>query len=81
METLGSLVDKLITVDMKLWRQEEIAQDPRADDHTIATAKKKISLLNLQRNSLIQEIDELQYDISQGKPVPVFPQLKDYQKR
>lgn len=79
METLGSLIDKLVTVNGKLYHQEEVAQAKGADDHTVAEAKRKISVLNLQRNALIQEIDELFADVVSGKKkAPVFPQMKDY---
>ena len=79
METPGSLIDKLFTVDHKLWNQEDIAQTPGADDHTVAEAKRKISKLNLQRNALIQEFDELIRDIVIGKkPNFVVPQFKSY---
>jgi hypothetical protein len=78
METLGSLVDKLFTVDHKLWNQEDIAQAAGADDHTVAEAKRRISALNLQRNALIQEIDEiLTAAIIKGKAA-VVPQFKSY---
>jgi hypothetical protein len=81
METPGSLIDKLFTVDHKLWNQEDIAQTPGADDHTVAEAKRKISKLNLQRNALIQEFDELISDIVlKRKEPPVVPQLKQYGK-
>jgi hypothetical protein len=80
-ETLGSLNDKLMTVVMKLWHNEEKAQADGADDNQVAEAKRKISILNLQRNSLIQEIDEFLRDaISGTNKKLVFPQLKDYGK-
>jgi len=46
----------------------------------IGKAKKKINVLNNQRNALIQEIDELFEDVFTGKKsVPtVFKQFKDY---
>jgi len=79
METLGSLVDKLFTVDHKLWNQEDIAQAAGADDHAVAEAKRKISAMNLQRNALIQEIDELFAAVTSGaRPAPVVPQYKSY---
>jgi len=79
METPGSLIDKLFTVNHKLWNQEDIAQAPGADDKTVADAKRKISALNLQRNALIQEIDELISDIVTGKKKPpVIDQFKSY---
>ena len=79
METLGSLTDKLGVVNLKLWHQEEKAQAAGADDHTVAEAKRKISGLNLQRNALMQEIDELFQAVVEGhKKVPIAPQFKDY---
>ena len=87
METLGSLIDKLFTVNHKLWNQEDIAQTPGADDHTVAEAKRRISALNLQRNQLIQEIDELIYSFFENllkqtqqlsNPVHIVPQFKNY---
>ena len=79
METIGQLVDKLTVVNIKLYHQEDIAQEPGADDHQVAEAKRKISVLNLQRNNLIQEIDEFLADVVSGKrPAVVFYQLKDY---
>ena len=89
METPGSLIDKLFTVDHKLWNQEEKAQASGADDHTVAEAKRKISALNLQRNALIQEYDEMLWTmfeklictIGVGKnPCSIVPQFKDYSK-
>lgn len=82
METIGSLIDKLTIVNLKLWHQEEMAHDPQADDTTVANAKRKIDGLNLQRNALIQEIDELLRDVIENKKkVPVVPQYKDYTRR
>lgn len=80
METLGSAIDKLFTVDHKLWNQEDIAQAAGADDHTVAEAKRKISTLNLQRNALIQEIDELLAKAVAAGAAPVVPQFKSYGK-
>jgi len=78
METLGSAIDKLFTVDHKLWNQEDVAQAAGADDKTVANAKRKISVLNLQRNALIQEIDELLAAAVAKGAAPVVPQFKDY---
>lgn len=73
-DTLGSLVDKLITVDMKMWNNQEILYDIRRMGLDEFRAKyfqnedaveelfvclKKCCDLNVQRNSLIDEIDKL----------------------
>jgi hypothetical protein len=83
METFGSLIDKLSIVNLKLYHTEDIAQEEGADDKTVANAKRKISILNRQRNALIEEIDVLFEDVIEGKrPVPkVFKQFKDYGKK
>ena len=81
METPGSLIDKLTIVNLKLWHQEEKAQAENAPDHIVADAKRKISALNLQRNALVQEFDELMHKIiMEGNAYPVIPQFKDYRK-
>ena len=83
METFGSLIDKLSIVNIKLYHQEDVAQEEGADDKQVANAKRKISVLNRQRNALIEEIDVLFEEIIEGKkPVPkAFRQLKDYGKK
>ena len=83
METLGSLTDKLSIVNIKLYHQEDVAQEEGADDKQVASAKRKISVLNRQRNALIEEIDVLFEEVIEGKrPVPkTFRQLKDYGKK
>ena len=83
METLGSLIDKLSVTNIKLYHQEDISQEEGAGDKQVADAKRKISVLNRQRNALIEEIDVLFEDVMKNKrPVPeVFRQLKDYGKK
>jgi len=83
METFGSLIDKLSIVNIKLYHQEDVAQEEGADDGQVANAKRKISVLNRQRNALIEEIDVLFEEVIEGKrPVPkAFRQLKDYGKK
>jgi len=79
METIGSLIDKLSIVNIKLYHQEDIAHNPSASDAVVASAKRKIDVLNIQRNGLIQEIDELIQDIVENhRKVPVVAQCKDY---
>jgi len=58
MDTMGSLVDKLTIVNLKIWMFEDVKRDSQ-NDHEIADATRKTNVLNQQRNNLIQEIDEL----------------------
>lgn len=82
METIGSLTDKLSIVNIKLYHWEDIAQEEGAGDKQVAYAKRKINILNRQRNAFIEEIDTLLRDIIQNKSIPVvFHQFKDYGKK
>lgn len=80
METMGALIDKLTVVNLKLWHQEEIAHDLKADDATVAAAKRKINVLNNQRNALMEEIDRFLYNAVMHREVPLFQPMKDYSK-
>lgn len=85
-DTMGSLIDKLITIDMKMWNNQEILYDIRRmsfeeykekyflnDDGAMELWEglKKACDLNVQRNQLIDEIDqkivELVKDALEGK--------------
>jgi hypothetical protein len=72
-DTLGGLVDKLLTVDLKMWDNQEILYEIRrmsfeefqdiyfnAEDGAkkLWSVLKKACDLNVQRNQLIDEIDE-----------------------
>jgi hypothetical protein len=73
-DTVGSVIDKLFTVDMKLWNSQEFLYTIRRmtfeefkgkyfSDESGATvlwdSLKKTCDLNVQRNQLIDEIDEI----------------------
>jgi hypothetical protein len=73
-DTIGSTIDKLFTVDMKLWNSQEFLYTLRkmnfeefkekyfSDDegaNILWEALKKTCDLNIQRNQLIDEIDEI----------------------
>ncbi len=84
MDTLGSLVDKLVTVDMKLWYAQanlykirKMSYTEFIDYYTLTDTDGSLELyeifhkamdLNLQRNDLIDEIDEtLEFMLEKGK--------------
>jgi hypothetical protein len=67
MDTFGNLCDKLCIVNLKIWNQEDLKRDPKATDKQIADATRKTNILNVQRNDLIQELDEMLIAASQGK--------------
>ena len=66
MDTFGNLIDKLTIVNLKIWNLEDIKRDSE-DDKSIADATRKTNILNQQRTDLIQEIDEMLIDASNGK--------------
>ena len=72
-DTLGGLIDKLITIDMKMWTNQEFLYEIRRltfeefkDKYTateemqlkLFEAVKKCCDLNYQRSQLIDEVDE-----------------------
>ena len=78
-ETLGSLIDKLITIDLKMWNGQEILYKIRrmsfeefkekywnTEDgaEKIWTILKKACDLNVQRNQLIDEVDSKVIEIA-----------------
>jgi hypothetical protein len=72
-DTLGNVIDKLVTVDMKMWDNQEILYEIRKmsfDEYkqkyfesedgamTLWSILKKATDLNVQRNQLINEVDQ-----------------------
>ena len=59
MDTVGSLMDKLSIVNLRIWMAEDIKRNPNATDKQLADATRLTNICNPQRNDLIQEIDEM----------------------
>jgi len=72
-DTLGGLIDKMITIDLKMWDNQELLYEIRrmtfeeykekyfhAEDgaEKLFEILKKCCDLNVQRNQLIDEVDE-----------------------
>jgi hypothetical protein len=71
-DTFGSLIDKLITADLKMWNNQEMFYEIRRmsfeqfkekyfnDESALKLWEilKKLADLNIQRNKLIDEVDE-----------------------
>lgn len=76
-ETLGSLIDKLTIANCRLWHLEELRRDRSRPDRDRLAAADKVSAVNLERNALVDEIDELAAAITDGR-APRSPKHKTY---
>lgn len=76
-ETLGSLVDKLTIVNLKLWFvQDQVHKCAASGADLPAEKAQQLTALNLQRNGLMSEIDALLRDAIDSGVVPVDPRVK-----
>jgi len=64
-DSLGSLVDKLTVVNLKIWHGVDIVKTG-TDDATVASAAKKVQALNDYRNEIIKEINSVWDSILDG---------------
>ena len=78
-DTLGSLVDKLITTSMKLWFvQDRVHEAARDNEGLPPDLVKKLDTLNTQRNQLMAEIDVILSKAVATGAAEVNPQIKVY---
>lgn len=81
-DTLGNVIDKLVTVDMKMWDNQELLYEIRrmsfeeykkkyfdSEDgaNKLWEVLKKACDLNVQRNQLINEVDQKIIEIMEAK--------------
>lgn len=45
-------------LNFRLWHEEDLARDPEANDAVIAAVKRRIDVLNQQRNDAVESIDQ-----------------------
>lgn len=78
--TIGELCDKLSIVNIKIFMLENIKRDESADDKAVAEASRKTNDLNVQRNSLIENLDIEMNEIAKGIQQKLFGANKMYGK-
>jgi hypothetical protein len=79
-ETLGSLIDKLTIANIRLWHLEDARRDRSLPDKDRLAAADAISVVNKERNDLMDEIDEFIYKAAHGKVKLTVPKVKIYKK-
>ena len=78
-ETVGSLVDKISIVELKIYHMREQAQRADATAELRAQCADKLVILDLQRDDLVEELTTLVDDIAAGRVVPrIYRQFKMY---
>jgi len=77
-ETLGSLIDKLTIKNIRLWHLEDTRRDMTLPDSERLDAADKVSVVNQQRNDLIDEIDQFLADALRGDVKITDPKMKVY---
>jgi uncharacterized protein YpiB (UPF0302 family) len=56
--TIGNLIDRLTICNIRIWMAEDIKRDVWASNKEIADATRITNVANVERNKLIQAIDE-----------------------
>ena len=78
-ETIGSLVDKITIVDLKIYHMQEQVDREDADEAHRSACRNRVSILTEQRDDLIAELSALAADVLAGrKTLKVYRQFKMY---
>lgn len=56
--TIGNAIDRLTICNIRIWMAEDIKRKKNATDKEIADATRITNIANVERNKLIQAIDE-----------------------
>ncbi|HEU0079507.1 MAG TPA: DUF4254 domain-containing protein, partial [Longimicrobiaceae bacterium] len=69
-ETVGSLVDKLSIVELKIYHMQEQADRADAAPEFRERCGERLAILRMQRDDLAEELSGLLRDIASGRTVP-----------
>lgn len=78
-ETVGSLVDKITIVELKIYHMREQARRDDVTPDFRARCEARLEVMHEQRDDLARELTQLASDISGGRVIPkVYRQFKMY---
>ncbi len=78
-ETIGSLVDKITIVELKRYHMQAQTEREDASDEHRQTCLRKLSVLDVQRDDLVEELNYLFRDVLVGTAqLQVYRQFKMY---
>jgi hypothetical protein len=78
-ETVGSLVDKITIIELKIFHMREQANRPDAAEDFRARCEQRLGVMREQRDDLAKEVTKLVADMAAGRVVPkVYRQFKMY---
>ncbi|HEX6926008.1 MAG TPA: DUF4254 domain-containing protein [Longimicrobiaceae bacterium] len=78
-ETVGSLVDKISIMELKIYHMREQVRRADVTEDFRREAEHRVSVLQQQRDDLAEELTQLLDDIAAGRVVPkVYRQYKMY---
>ena len=78
-ETVGSLVDKITIIQLKIFPMREQAQRSDATSDFVTQCRAKLAVMEEQRDDLVAEVTRLISDMAGGRVIPkVYRQFKMY---
>lgn len=79
METIGSLIDKITILDLKIFHMSEQIQLKSNNKQHIKNCRERVIILKNQRDDLVIELNGLFRDIKGGKKsIKIYRQFKMY---
>ena len=78
-ETVGSLVDKITIIELKIYHMREQAEREDATEEFRARCNQRLEVMREQRDDLANEVAKLVADMASGRVVPkIYRQFKMY---
>lgn len=78
-ETVGSLVDKITIIELKIYHMREQSQREDVSDEFRQRCDQRLEVMREQRDDLAAEVAKLVSDMAAGRVVPkVYRQFKMY---